>query len=351
MLFFLSAIFCLGALGGIIWFSLKKMKESFQSLSYETLERSNRSFLDLAKASLEPIQEMLKTVDLHQRELEKKREGAYSSLSQQITGMIAAEKDLRYETSQLVQALRSPQIRGSWGQVHLRRVVELAGLLNHCDFFEQKNYEADGRMFRPDLIVQLPGERCVAVDAKTPLSAYLDASDEGDDQIRKRKLQDHAASVRKHIRDLSSKEYWKQLTPAPEYVILFLPAEAFFSAALQADPTLIETGADQNIVVATPTTLIAILRAISYSWKQEALTKSTREIARLGQELYDRIEVLTEHWSKVGRSLNQAVESYNQGLASFESRVLVTARKLKEAGSIAKSLPEVEPVAKLAKIP
>ena len=351
MSFLILAFFILGFGIAGLWIVFKKMIETLKGLSSEAMERSGRSFLDLAKESLAPVQEAMKQIDLHQRELEKRREGAYASLSKQLEGMVAAEKELRLETTHLAQALRSPQIRGSWGQIHLRRVVELAGLLNHCDFFEQKNYESEGRSLRPDVIVQLPGERCIAIDAKTPLNAYLDAADAGDDLMRKKKLQEHAGSLRKHIKDLSMKEYWKQLSPTPEYVILFLPAEAFFSAALQSDPSLIEVGAEQNILIATPTTLIAILRAVAYNWKQEALTKSTREIARLGQELYDRIGTLVDHWTKTGKTLGSAIEAYNQSIASLESRVLVTARKLKETGNFVQTIAEPEPIEKLIKLP
>jgi DNA recombination protein RmuC len=303
----------------------------------------------LTDATLQPIRESLKQLDEHQRELEKRREGAYASLSRQIESMVSSERQLREETARLSQSLRSPQMRGSWGEVHLRRVVEMAGLMNHCDFFEQRTFEADGKSLRPDLIVRLPGMRQIAVDAKTPLSAYLDASDAGDDMMRKKKLQEHALSLRKHMKDLSAKEYWKQLDPAPEFVILFLPAESFFSAALQADPTLIEVGADQNIIVATPTTLIAILRAVAHGWKQESLSKSAREIARLGEELYERIGVVCDHWNRVGKALNTSVEAYNQSIASLETRVLVSARKLKENGSFVKELPEPVEIDKLAR--
>jgi DNA recombination protein RmuC len=349
----------------------KQLQESFKAQSFEVMEKNGRIFLDLAKTSLEkyqegaktdlenrqkaidasllPLQDTMKQLNEQHRELEKRREGAYAALSQQIQGMMASEHALRQETAHLVQALRSPQIRGSWGQVHLRRVVELAGMINNCDFYEQKTFEAEGRALRPDLVVRLPGQRQIAVDAKTPLEAYLDASDAGDDQLRKRKLQDHALAVRKHIKDLSQKEYWRQFDPAPEYVILFLPAEAFFSAALQADPTLIEVGADLNIIVATPTTLIAILRAVAHGWKQETLSKNSREIARLGQELYERIGVVCEHWNKVGKNLTSAIEAYNASIASLESRVLVSARKLKESGSLLKEFQEPEPIEKLAR--
>ncbi len=347
----------------------KTLADSFRTLSSEISEQNSRHFLELAKLSFEkhqegarfdldakkkaiddllkPLQETMKQLDTHHRELEKRREGAYAAISSQLQDVVKAEKELRKETAQLVQALRAPQLRGSWGEIHLRRVVEVAGLLNHCDFFEQKTLDHDGKIWRPDLIVRLPGQRCIAVDAKTPLHAYLDASDAGDDLMRQKKLQEHAMSLRKHIKDLSAKEYWKQLESTPEYVILFLPAEAFFSAALQSDPTLIEVGADQNIIIATPTTLIAILRAVAFSWKQDSLSKNAKEMARLGQELYERIGTLCEYWNKVGRGLSSATEAYNQSIASMESRVLVTARKLKETGSISSELVELQPVEKL----
>ena len=356
MIFFAGLIFLAGLVGIWLWMQRrieavqKQLQEAFKALSFDVMEKSGRQFLNLADATLQPLRESMKQIDEHQRELEKRREGAYGALSKQIEGLILSEKELRSETVRLVQALRSPQVRGSWGEVHLRRVVELAGLTQHCDFYEQKTMQGEGRGLRPDVIVRLPGQRQIAIDAKTPLAAYLDAADAEDELFRKKKLQDHAAAVRKHMKDLSAKEYWKELDSTPEYVILFLPAEAFFSAALQADPTLIEIGADQNIIVATPTTLIAILRAVAYGWKQENLSKSAREMARLGQELYERVGTVCEHWNKVGKSLNSAVEAYNQSMASFESRVLVTARKLKEGGSFLKDLPELEGVEKTARI-
>ncbi len=374
-IFLLLILIGMGVFFFILWWSFQKsqktLKESFQSLSFEVLEKSSRTFIDFAKASLEqyqsgakgefeaqyrsfqeslkPFQESLQKLDHHQRELEKRREGAYASLSKQVEGMILVEKELRKETALLVQALRSPQMRGAWGEIHLRRVIELAGLINHCDFFEQKSFDSDGKVWRPDLIVRLPGGRYIAVDAKTPLTAYLDASDAGDEVIRKKRLQDHAQALRKHIKELSMKEYWKQLESAPEYVILFLPAEAFFSAALQSDPTLIEVGADQNIIVATPTTLIAILRAVAFSWKQEGISRNAKEISRLGQELYERLGVVCDHWNRMGRHLGLAVEAYNQSVSSMESRVLVTARKLKESGSISSELKEPELIEKIVR--
>ncbi len=329
-------IMALGVMGLWIW-----MQRKVQLAQKEVQEGT--------KSLLAPLAETLKRLDDHQRDLERRREGAYASLSKQIEGLAQSEVALQKETSHLVQALRSPQVRGSWGQVHLRRVVELAGLVNQCDFYEQQTVDTGGKFLRPDLVVRLPGQRHIAVDAKVPLEAYLDAAEFPDDLSRKKKLQDHALGVRRHIKDLSSKEYWRGLEPAPEYVILFLPAEAFFSAALQADPTLIEVGADQNIIIATPTTLIAILRAIAHGWKQESFSKSAQEIARLGQELYERLGIVCEYWNKVGKELSGAVEAYNQSVASLESRVFVTARKLKETGGLVKEIPVPEQVAKLVR--
>lgn len=354
-LLFFAGLFLLLSIG--LWLFLQKqmqvarkqMEDAFKSLSYDVLERNGRQFLNLADATLQPFKETMKALDEHQRELEKRREGAYASLSKQIEGLVLSEQSLRQETTRLTQALKSSQTRGSWGEVHLKRVVELAGLINHCDFYEQKTMESEGKALRPDLIVRLPGKKQIAVDAKTPLSAYLEASDTQDEDVKKRKLQEHAAALRKHIRDLSSKQYWKQLDPSPEYVILFLPAEAFFSAALQADPTLIEVGADQNIILATPTTLIAILRTVAYGWKQESLSENAKEIARTGQELYERLSLVCDYWNKVGKSLNQAADAYNQAVASFESRAQVSLRKLKDISSIGKEAPALETIETMAR--
>jgi len=350
-----------------------QLQDSFKAISFDVMEKNSRSFVELAKGVLDkyqenakgdlesrqkvmetllqPVKEQMAKIEEESRAMERRREGAYASLHKQIGSLIEAEKGLRTETSNLVRALRSPNVRGSWGQLHLRRVVELAGMLGNCDFYEQKTLESEGRMLRPDLIVHLPGNRLIAVDAKTPLDAYLEAIELQDEGQRVQKLKEHALALRSHIKSLAAKEYWRQFPGAPEYVILFLPAEAFFSAALEMDSSLIELGASNNVIVATPTTLIAILRAVALGWKQESLSRNAEEIANLGKELYERLGVMVDHWIKLGKALNMSVESYNQAISSLEARVLVSARKLKDSGVIPfntelKSLEEVEKRAK-----
>jgi DNA recombination protein RmuC len=340
-------IFCVVFLG----FSLWLMKVVFQSLAFEVLQKTQeRVNADLEvrqqslHALLSPLSESVQKLDEYQRQLEQRREGAYAGLRQHIEEMTVTQRELRRETQQLSSALRSPPVRGAWGQVHLRRVVELAGLLNHCDFSEQSTQENEGKMFRPDLVVHLPGQREIVVDAKTPLNAFLEAVAASDENMRRKHLEAHALQLKKHIRELAQKDYWKRLNISPEFVVLFLPAEAFFSEALHIDSSLIETGAEQNVIVATPTTLIAILRAVAHGWKQEALSKNAEQIARLGQELYERLVVLSDHWEKVGKSLTSSIDSYNQAVRSLESRVLVTARKLKEHGAAPLTPKELEPL-------
>ncbi|MDE3055742.1 MAG: DNA recombination protein RmuC [Verrucomicrobiota bacterium] len=377
MLFLFLSLFVVAVL--LILFFLQRewgarqemMKESFRALSQEVMEGNARLFLEMAKGTLErtaevaksdlesrqksidallsPMRETMQKIDQHQREQEKERARSHGALVQQLDSLIEAEKALRKETALLAQSLRSPNVRGSWGEMHLKRVVEFAGLLNYCDFFEQKRVEMAGKVQRPDLLIRLPGQREIVVDAKTPLDAFLDATESADEETRKKKMQEYAATLRKHMRELSAKEYWKQCDLSPEYVILFLPAESFFSAALQVDPSLIETGVHQNILLATPTTLIAILKGVALHWKQEHLSKSAKEIAQLGEELYERFGVFCEHWNRVGKQLNQAVEGFNQSVSSLESRVLVSVRKLKEAGHMQKEPPEALQIDRIAR--
>lgn len=348
---------------GLFWIR-KEMRQSFQALSFEVLERAQRSFLDVAAGSLakhhseiqgeiagrqKALQEILQELSSHQRELERKREGAYAALSEQVEGMRKAENDLRKETASLAASLQASHVRGNWGEMHLRRVLELTGLLSQCDFFLQKTLEEQGRVLRPDVVIRLSGGTHIAIDAKTPLHAYLEAHEVEEESLQKKKREEHALSLRKHMKELSSKEYWRALSLSPDYVILFLPAEGFLRAALEVDPSLIEYGAEQKIVLATPSTLIAILRTVAWGWKQEKLSQNAEEMARLGHELYDRIGTLVEHWGKVGRQLNGAVEAYNQTLASLDSRVLVSARKLQAAGSFSKEIEEPAPIYSTAK--
>jgi DNA recombination protein RmuC len=350
----------------------EQLKNAFKALSSDALEKNNRSFLDLAKASLEkfqegakgdlekrqtainellnPMKESLQKLDQGMRQIEKERKGDQESLKVQIQSLFENEKVLKQETSNLVKALRSPLARGRWGEIQLRRVVELAGMLNHCDFFEQQQEMGDTGRLRPDLIVRLPGGRQVVIDAKVPLEAYLEAIHTDDEAVRLQRFKDHARQVRAHISALGKKAYWEHFQPTPEFVILFLPAETFFSAALEYDPSLIEVGAEQNVILATPTTLIALLRAVAYGWKQENLTRQVEKLHELGQDLYKRLADMTTHFSKMGRSLSSAVENYNKGIGSLETRVLVTARKFKEMGVFPGQI-EIEEIEMVEKTP
>ncbi len=248
------------------------------------------------------------------------------------------------------KTLRAPAVRGRWGEITLKRVVELAGMTNRCDFYEQESVNTEDSRSRPDLLVRLPGQKTIVVDAKAPLEAYLDALQTQDDIIRKAKLADHARQIRNHITSLSRKSYWSQFQPSPEFVILFLPGEVFFSAALEHDPSLIEIGVEQHVILATPTTLIALLRAVAYGWKQEKLAQDAKKIADLGCELYKRIATVGDYWRKLGKSLGSAIEAYNQATSSLESRVLVSARRFKDLETTAIG-DEIEELATIDRVP
>jgi DNA recombination protein RmuC len=348
----LIAMFVIGVLvGGLaVWAVLRErlaaqrrvetqLGTTFEALSANALRETSSSFLLQASSKLEPLEKLLTSFDGHVRELERRREHAYGALTTKVNVLNETQEQLRGETASLVRALRAPATRGRWGEMQLRRTLELAGMLNHCDFVEQPTATADDRTLRPDVVVKLPGGKHIVVDSKVPLEALLDAVQAEDDTRREARMADFARHVREHMAQLSAKAYWQQFAPSPEFVVMFLPSESFYRHAIEQDHALLEMGPKQRVIVASPTTLITLLLAAASGWREETLAESARQISELGRDLYERLATMGGHFARLGNRLDKAVEAYNETVGSLESRVLPAARRFPDFGVSAKEEP------------
>lgn len=333
----------------------QQLSNTFKALAGSALETNRESFLQLAKDQFDklqqaaqgdltrrqqaigelvkPLHENLTKVTGKIESIEKDRTTAFATLDEQLKNLALVQKGLESETRNLISALRQPAARGRWGEIQLKNVVKMAGMLEHCDFDQQDSVQTDDGRLRPDMVVRLPGGKNIVVDSKVALDAYLSAHQEPDESRRQEHLARHAVQVRKHMDNLGAQSYWKHLDPSPEFVVLFLPGEPFFSAALEQDPSLIERGVGKNVIVATPTTLIALLRAVAYGWQQDKLSRNAQEISNLGRELYDRVRIFVEKFAKLGRHLNTATNSYNEASRSLDGRLLVSIKRFNELGA------------------
>jgi DNA recombination protein RmuC len=343
------------------------MKDSFTSMASTALRSNNEQFLQLARENLgkfqseadnqlekrehaveslvKPIREALEKSEQQVRRMEAERKEAQGAITQQLQAIAESHRLLQSETRNLVQALRRPEVRGQWGEMTLKRLAELAGMVDHCDFIEQESVDSDAGRLRPDMVIRLPDRRDIVVDAKTPLDAYLSAIESTDEDTRKTQLQRHARNVRQRIRELAGKAYWEQFKDSPDFVVLFIPGEQFLAAALEIDHKLLEDALAEHVILATPSSFVALLRAVAYGWRQEALAKNAEIIREVGQELYTRLAIFSEHMAKLGRSLDSSIDTFNKAAGSFDSRILPSARKFIELGiSAKKEVTELDPI-------
>jgi len=344
-----------------------QLSETFSALSSQALKHNTEEFLKLAQENLKqfqvkahsdlsekekaienlvkPIKDTLEKTEKQIRLMEHERKEAYGALTQHLHSMAQTQQALQGETRNLVKALSRPEVRGQWGELTLRRLAELAGMVEHCDFFEQEHTQTEIGALRPDMIVRMPGNREIVVDVKTPLDAYLRAMEASDDADKVRELEKHTKNIRERIRELASKAYWNQFKYSPEFVVLFIPGDQFLSSALDQDPNLLENAMQQKVILATPTSLVALLRAIAYGWRQEALTENAEYIRQIGDELYGRLSTFADHLNKLGRSLAGSVQHFNKAVGSFDSRILPSAKKFNEMGiSANKDVDRVEQI-------